>query len=1515
MFNIEALKNAIISTNKLLLSASEKSKNYLYDSNGKSYKLTERAIFLDYWYGTDLYKNVIQKIINDNLEEKSYVLGTIVNSYKKKDNKKSNRDTLYKYIRRYYHKDDLHIEQTINDLAFHIKTIVENNCYYYGKTHPKDLTDYAQFVWNTFYSTIQDMDDNITDRAKTSMKNRTSLFDMTVFPATAEYCYTRLAALSFILLIPNDPTKDQELCVNKFSAVFNQTFTSLFSQKKSAQNSDNDSIVGKELIRSAWQLWYLNLKKEGNVFSKLFSDYGINQEILPLVNSLEINAHRKDGLDQPLLNLIADTTSNLLIKGEGGIGKTTALYSIMENAYSKQTDNSSGIIPMYIELSLANTEDIKNNTSSYYIRNMIYNQIESEIKRKQGSSSIKKSELKEAIENQLCLETDAPEYLLLLDGLNEVSRESIGDSRTIIQMIYAEIIYIIKNYCNVRVIITSRHKDNLGTDIDTLYLSGITYEDTKKYLKCKISEDRLNQTLKNKQLMDILRIPLFLTMYARIDGNEKLLSRGEILHEFFVQKKGDLYSERSRIQTIENKLKEQGVVRSDASITSEMLGFLLDFIMPEIAWHMVKGNAFHISRKELVSIISNILDIKNVSVYSWCGTYGKEYFKEQSLYKSTSKIANQILKAFEDDDIWSDTTDKICECLTEQLGVLVSNNDDQYSVVHQHIRDYFAALYHINKLQIATYMFENIADSGVLARECLSEWKANPLPSPLLTLIGEVAGELHNTPHNNCGNNIKDSWNIVSRGFDIFRNRFDDKDGYSVWNLLQILKLVRKDLSGADLSSLDLTNCRINGYRLANKEMTASLEGSKINDLFFKASGHREHINSARISQDGKYIITASDDGSVIIWNTTTFEEFTTLNGHNNKVRYADFSNDANYVITASKDCTAKIWELNHNTHSYEEVDILDEHTASVNMAEFSNDGKYILTASDDGTAKVWGWNGKTHTVIANLIEHKDCVNSAHFSNDGNYIITASNDKTAKVWEKDPNTNVFVEIKGMRIKHTGSITSATFSSDRMYIVTASKDKTAQVWKFNAEEEAYNKIPNGKLNHSGSVNSAEFSPDDKFVITSSSDKTVRIWSVQTGEEIRSIKDDNHDFWRATYSYDGKYILTTTWRETKLWDVGTYSEVPGGVLKACFSDMFSATYSPDGDRIVIACRDGSVQIWGKDKTNIYKEIQEGNLKGHKHSVYFAQYSPSGKYIITASGDGTVKLWDSVTFQEIPNGTLSGHTNGVHTAYFSKNEKYIVTASKDNTVKVWKWNDTINSYKEDKNGTLDAHTGFVNMAKFSPDDKHIITASADGTVRIWSAETHKQEYVFPKFNSTVESVEYGSNPDGTAIILTAEYNGTISLWDANSYDPFEKGIVKDQSTGRSYASFCSNGRKIVVASWDGYAKVFEWNDNNKAYEPAAGGYLDNHNANVSTAVFSPKKGEYILISSWDNTAKIWDSTNYNLVDTISYYPGLEIWGIDLTKLRNPEDLSENARLILDRYGAKTCVIKKKYTRSLKK
>ncbi|MEO1561424.1 MAG: hypothetical protein AAFS12_18030, partial [Cyanobacteria bacterium J06632_19] len=69
-------------------------------------------------------------------------------------------------------------------------------------------------------------------------------------------------------------------------------------------------------------------------------------------------------------------------------------------------------------------------------------------------------------------------------------------------------------------------------------------------------------------------------------------------------------------------------------------------------------------------------------------------------------------------------------------------------------------------------------------------------------------------------------------------------------------------------------------------------------------------VLAVTVTPNGKYLISASKDNTIKVWNFQTGEEFFTLSGHSDWVLTLAVTPDSKQVISGSKDKTIKVWNL-----------------------------------------------------------------------------------------------------------------------------------------------------------------------------------------------------------------------------------------------------------------------------------------------------------------------------------------------------------------------------------------------------------------------------------------------------------------------------------------------------------------------------------------------------------------------------------------------------------------------------
>jgi WD40 repeat protein/energy-coupling factor transporter ATP-binding protein EcfA2 len=397
--------------------------------------------------------------------------------------------------------------------------------------------------------------------------------------------------------------------------------------------------------------------------------------------------------------------------------------------------------------------------------------------------------------------------------------------------------------------------------------------------------------------------------------------------------------------------------------------------------------------------------------------------------------------------------------------------------------------------------------------------------------------------------------------------------------------------------------------------------------------------------------------------------------------------------------------------------------------------------------------------------------------------------------------------------HVGAVNSAVFSRDGKQILTASDDRTARLWDIT-----------GRCivichDHSDRVTSAVFSPDERQILTTSVDGLLRLWNLD-GQLIRTLSCPSREtaYWiTGTFSPDGRYILvcdegnawlldtngklqSTNWdassqykADMKTWmqDPSSYDDPDERVYSGHTCRIYSAVFSPDGQKILTASEDKTARIWD------ISGQQFAVLHGHQYQVVNAIFvPPDGQLILTGSIDQTARLW---TRDGELVAILGGHSGDIGHLAFSPDGQLILTAAdtrsdRENLLRLWdRSGHLLKTFEGHKNSEV------IKQVVFSPDGQRIVTTSHIGIIRLWDLEGRILE-VFQGHLGRINSVAF--SPTGQSI-LTASNDGTARLWEsARSVLPTieSRGIIAS-------AIYNSDGTHILTSTQDAGGRTCLW------------------------------------------------------------------------------------------------------------
>jgi WD40 repeat protein len=247
--------------------------------------------------------------------------------------------------------------------------------------------------------------------------------------------------------------------------------------------------------------------------------------------------------------------------------------------------------------------------------------------------------------------------------------------------------------------------------------------------------------------------------------------------------------------------------------------------------------------------------------------------------------------------------------------------------------------------------------------------------------------------------------------------------------------------------------------------------------------GHTEQVNKIIKLQDNTSIASASNDGSIKIWNSTNGKLLKTL-----KVNYSGPVNDLVLLSDGRLVSCSKDYLMGDVVYGNLPIEIWNVTSGLMikDLFPLSNALSIILIKSDLLASSLWDmticfWNISTGSVVKVISGENDIALSLVLLPNG-YLASGEQDWTIKVWNIDTGRMASC-LEG----HTDFVL-VLIHLNTSHIASASRDATIKIWNYD----------NGALlqtliSHSDSVTALAFL-NDGTLASVSYDKTVKIWNL-------------------------------------------------------------------------------------------------------------------------------------------------------------------------------------------------------------------------------------------------------------------------------------------------------------------------------------------------------------------------------------------------------------------------------------
>ncbi|XP_062195459.1 WD repeat-containing protein 26 homolog [Phragmites australis] len=290
---------------------------------------------------------------------------------------------------------------------------------------------------------------------------------------------------------------------------------------------------------------------------------------------------------------------------------------------------------------------------------------------------------------------------------------------------------------------------------------------------------------------------------------------------------------------------------------------------------------------------------------------------------------------------------------------------------------------------------------------------------------------------------------------------------------------------------------------------------------------HHDEVWFLQFSNNGKYLASASNDKSAIIWEVDEDGELLlkhTLSGHEKSVMMVAWSPDDRQLLTCGMEETIRRWDVESGKclHVYEKPGI-----GLISCAWFPN-GKQILSGLTNQNFCIWdlhgkevdSWNGQRSSKTSDfavakdgkliismnrectiilfdretkqerLIEEDHTITSFSLSEDGDFLLVNLTSEEIHLWNIR-NGPIRVNRYSGHKRSRFVIRSCFGGSEQAFIASGSEDSQVYIW-HRATGDLIETLPG----HSGTVNCVSWNPANPHMLASASDDhTIRIWGVK------------------------------------------------------------------------------------------------------------------------------------------------------------------------------------------------------------------------------------------------------------------------------------------------------------------------------------------------------------------------------------------------------------------------------------
>jgi len=287
--------------------------------------------------------------------------------------------------------------------------------------------------------------------------------------------------------------------------------------------------------------------------------------------------------------------------------------------------------------------------------------------------------------------------------------------------------------------------------------------------------------------------------------------------------------------------------------------------------------------------------------------------------------------------------------------------------------------------------------------------------------------------------------------------------------------------------------------------------------------GHLAKIYAMHWASDKRQLVSASQDGKLIVWDAFTTNKIHAIPLRSSWVMTCAYAPSGNYVACGGLDNICSIYNLKTKEGPVKVARELTAHTGYLSCCRFVSD-RQIISSSGDMSCMLWDIDAGMKTL--EFTDHSGDVMSLSLSPDKNVFVSAACDATAKIWDIRSGRCVQT-FTG----HDSDINAVTFFPNGEAFATGSDDASCRLFDLRADREL------NQFTHDNilcGITSVAFSISGRLLFAGYDDFNCNVWDTLKAERVGVLTAHENRVSCLGVSSDGMAMCTGSWDSMlKVW----------------------------------------------------------------------------------------------------------------------------------------------------------------------------------------------------------------------------------------------------------------------------------------------------------------------------------------------------------------------------------------------